>query len=404
MSLPSECVLLAAGEGKRMRPLTANRPKVMIPIANRPMLEHLITAAVQAGIRCFVIVVGYEEQAIREYFGDGSWFGIEIEYVVQRRQLGTADALRSAEGLVSGNFLMMNGDMILGTEDIRSLCNMAVPALGVSETEHPEDYGVVILEGDRVTRLEEKSKSPLGRLINAGAYLFSQDIFDRIKKIGLSGRGEYELTDALFQYIDEGVLSATSFQSWMDVGYPWDILAVHETLLTELQAENLGTVEEGVVLKGPVCIQEGTTIRCGSSIEGPCIIGRDCIIGPHAYIRPKTVIGDFCHIGHAVEIKNSVIFPGSKIPHFNYIGDSVIGSGCNFGAGTKIANLRHDYGIVSVGGKMTGRKKFGAVVGDDVLFGINCSVNTGTLIGSGCRIVPHSFVDGVYGDKSIISR
>jgi bifunctional UDP-N-acetylglucosamine pyrophosphorylase/glucosamine-1-phosphate N-acetyltransferase len=368
------------------------------------MLEHLILAARDAGIRRCILVVGYGEQIVRNHFGDGSGFGLQIEYVVQRRQLGTADALRAAEGLVTGNFLMMNGDMIVSAGELSELCRMPTPTVAVSKAEHPEDYGVVVLEGSRIVELEEKSRSPKSNMINAGAYLFSPEIFDRLKKIGLSGRGEYELTDALSGYINEGILSAFPLHSWMDVGFPWDILAAHTSLFSDLKASPGGVVEEGVVLKGPVIIGEGTVIRSGSYIEGPCIIGKNCIIGPHAYIRPITVIGDSCHIGHAVEVKNSVIFRDTKIPHFNYIGDSVIGSGCNFGAGTKIANLRHDHGIIYVGGKKTGRKKFGAVVGDDVLFGINCSINTGSVIGSGSRIAPHSFVDGIYDDETVVSR
>ncbi|MCP1662640.1 MULTISPECIES: bifunctional sugar-1-phosphate nucleotidylyltransferase/acetyltransferase [Methanocalculus] len=404
MAVPTECVILAAGEGKRMRPLTTNRPKVMIPLANRPMLEHLIIAARDAGIRRFILVVGYGEQAVRDHFGDGSGLGVEIEYVLQKRQRGTADALLSAEGLVSGSFLMMNGDMIVSSGEIEALSELPAPAMAVAETENPGEYGVVVLESNRVVNLEEKSKHPKSSMINAGAYLFSPEIFDLLQTIGLSGRGEYELTDALTRYIDEGRLAAVHFRSWMDVGYPWDILAAHETILPDEAAENAGFIEEGVFITGQVTIGEGTVIRFGSYIEGPCCIGKNCIIGPHAYIRPKTAIGDSCHIGHAVEVKNSVIFHGTKIPHFNYIGDSVIGAGCNFGAGTKIANLRHDHGIVSSGGIATGRKKFGAVIGDDVLFGINCSVNTGSIIGSNSRIAPHSFVDGVYDDDTIISR
>jgi bifunctional UDP-N-acetylglucosamine pyrophosphorylase/glucosamine-1-phosphate N-acetyltransferase len=93
---------------------------------------------------------------------------------------------------------------------------------------------------------------------------------------------------------------------------------------------------------------------------------------------------------------------GTKIPHFNYIGDSVIGTGCNFGAGTKIANLRHDHANVRVCGKDTRRKKFGAVIGDGVQFGINCSVNVGTLIGSNAQFAPNSFVSGCIGENAII--
>ena len=404
MAGPTECILLAAGEGKRMRPLTTNRPKVMIPLANQPMLEHLIVAARDAGIERFVIVVGYGEEVVREYFGDGSRYSVTIEYVVQRHQRGTADALAAAEGLVNGDFLLMNGDMILSAAEIGSLCEMEAPALAVAEVENPESYGVVVLERDRVASLEEKSRAPKSRMINAGAYLFSSEIFDLIKRISISGRGELELTDALSGYIGEKRLGAMTLTSWRDVGYPWDILAANEYLLGSTSGADEGTIEDGVVLKGSVIVGKGTVIRSGSYIEGPCIIGRDCIIGPAAYIRPGTAIGDRCHIGHAVEVKNSVIFSNTKIPHFNYIGDSVIGSGCNFGAGTKIANLRHDHGNVSVGGADTSRKKFGAVIGDDVLFGINCSINTGSSIGSGCRIAPHSYVDGVYDDESVITR
>ena len=113
-----ECVVLAAGEGKRMRPLTARRPKVMLPVANRPMMEHLVVAARDAGITEFIFVVGYGEREVRGHFGDGSHFGIHISYVPQRQQMGTADALRSAQGLVTGPFLAMNGDMILTGADI----------------------------------------------------------------------------------------------------------------------------------------------------------------------------------------------------------------------------------------------------------------------------------------------
>jgi bifunctional UDP-N-acetylglucosamine pyrophosphorylase/glucosamine-1-phosphate N-acetyltransferase len=93
---------------------------------------------------------------------------------------------------------------------------------------------------------------------------------------------------------------------------------------------------------------------------------------------------------------------GTKIPHFNYVGDSVVGAGCNFGAGTKVANLRHDHSNIRVCGNDTRRKKFGAVIGDDVQFGINCSINVGTIIGSGAQFAPNTFIEGCIGEKTII--
>jgi UDP-N-acetylglucosamine diphosphorylase/glucosamine-1-phosphate N-acetyltransferase len=319
-----ECVVLAAGEGKRMRPLTAKRPKVMLPLANRPMMEHLVLAIRDTGIKDFIFVVGYGEREIRKHFGDGSGFGINVTYAPQRHQYGTADAVRSVQDLVTGPFLLMNGDMILKSADIADFCKCKTPCMGISTTDHPGDYGVVLVEGDRVTSLDEKSKQPKSNLINAGAYLFSPDIFDRVDKVRPSARGELELTDALTGLIAERKLGAYRLSYWIDVGYPWDMLDANATLLDQIPARNTGTIEEGVTLHGSVVINVGSIIRAGTYIEGPCIIGKNCRIGPHAYIRGSTSIGDDCHIGHCTEIKNSIIMPGTKIPHFNYIGDSVI--------------------------------------------------------------------------------
>ena len=191
-----QCVVLAAGECKRMRPLTAKRPKVMLPLANHPMMEHLVIAARDAGIREFVFVVGYGEREIRRHFGDGSQFGISITYTPQRHQHGTADALNAARDYISGPFILLNGDMIVKTGDIREICGKKAPCMGVYTTDHPQDYGVVIVENGVVTALEEKSKKSKSRLINAGIYLFDPAIFDQVDTVIPSPRGELEITDA----------------------------------------------------------------------------------------------------------------------------------------------------------------------------------------------------------------
>ena len=397
-----ECVVLAAGEGKRMRPLTAKRPKVMLPLANRPMMEHLVLAARDAGITDFIFIVGYGEREIRRHFGDGAEFGVHIRYATQRHQRGTADAVAAARDLVTGPFLVLNGDMILKCEDIADLCRKKPACMGICTTDHPLDYGVVLTENGMITSLVEKSKQPKSNLINAGAYLFSPEIFDLIGTVRPSPRGELELTDALAVLIEKGQLEAHQLSYWMDVGHPWDMLDANAALMETTQSENHGVVEEGVTLQNRVIIGEGTVIKSGTYIEGPCIIGKNCRIGPHTYIRGTTSIGDNCHVGHCSEIKNSIIMSGTKIPHFNYIGDSVVGSDCNFGAGTKIANLRHDHGTIRVCGKDTRRKKFGAVIGDGVRFGINCSINVGTLIGSEAQFAPNTFIEGCIGEKAVI--
>jgi len=365
-------------------------------------MEHLILAARDSGITDFILVVGYGEREIRKHFGDGSGLGINVTYAPQRHQNGTADAVRSVRDLVTGPFLLMNGDMILKSADIAAFCKCKTPCMAISTTDHPGDYGVVLVEDGRITSLEEKSKQPKSNLINAGAYLFLTDIFDRIDQIIPSTRGELELTDALAGLITERKLGSYPLSYWMDVGHPWDMLDANATLLDQIPAGNAGTVEDGVTLHGSVIIGEGSIVRAGTYIEGPCIIGNNCRIGPHAYIRGSTSIGDDCHIGHCTEIKNSIVMSGTKIPHFNYIGDSVIGSNCNFGAGTKGANLRHDHANVRVCGKDTRKKKFGAVIGDSVQFGINCSINVGTVIGSNAQFAPNSFIEGCIGENAII--
>jgi bifunctional UDP-N-acetylglucosamine pyrophosphorylase/glucosamine-1-phosphate N-acetyltransferase len=397
-----QCIVLAAGEGKRMRPLTAKRPKVMLPLANHPMMEHLVIAARDAGIREFVFVVGYGEREIRRHFGDGSRFGISISYTPQRHQLGTADALNAARDFISGPFILMNGDMIVKTEDIQAICKKEAPCMGLFTSNHPQDYGVVIVEKGIVTGLEEKSKKSESSLINAGIYLFDPGIFGHVDSVIPSPRGELELTDALTEYISKKNLAAHNLSYWLDVGHPWDMLDANAALLSRMTAENHGTVEDIVTLNGPVSVGEGTVVKSGTYIEGPCCIGRDCRIGPHAYIRGATSIGDNCHIGHCSEIKNSIIMAKSKIPHFNYIGDSIIGSDCNFGAGTKIANLRHDHKTIKVAGKDSRRVKFGAIIGDNVKFGINCSINVGAVIGSNAKFAPGSYIEGQIGENSYI--
>ncbi len=397
-----ECVILAAGEGKRMRPLTTNRPKVMLPVGNKPMLEHLIEAVRDSGIEKIVLVVGYGERSIRDYFHDGECLGVKLHYVVQRRQLGTGDALLSARSFVREDFILLNGDMIISSSDISALSHIEAPAMAVTTSTHPQDFGVVTLDGLYVTGLKEKSEHPESDFINAGAYHLSSGIFTTLTTLGCSPRGEYELTDALTAFISNGSLSSHTLSSWLDIGYPWDLLSANENFLPGLNKEILGEVEDGVVLKGIVRLGEGSVIRSGTYIEGPCIIGKNCIIGPHAFIRGSTAIGNNCHIGHSVELKNSVVMDGTKIPHFNYVGDSVIGKDCNFGAGTKIANLRHDHSEVIICGQRTMRRKMGAIIGDNVLFGINCSVNVGAVIGSNVRISPHSYVEGWIEEGSVV--
>jgi len=391
-----KAIILAAGEGSRMRPLTYTRPKVMLPLANKPILEHLLIEAKEAGIREFIFVVGYRDEPVRDYFGGGEKWGVEIVYANQRRQLGTADALKMVDGLVDGNFLVMNGDVIVSRKDIKKLASKRGNTLSVIEVNDTTGLGAVELSERKVVHIHEKVAKPSFRTANAGLYLFTPDIFEAVSQTAKSPRGEYEITDSLSLMINQGHdIFYHKIDYWLDLSYPWDLLPANESLLMGAESQHLGEVEGNVVMKGVVDIGKDTVVRSGSYIVGPVVIGQNCEIGPNCYIRPYTTIGDDCHIGSAVEVKNCIIMRGSKLPHHNYIGDSIIGEECNFGAGTKIANLRLDKKEIWVAGINTKRRKLGAIIGDRVETGINASINVGSMIGNDAFIGPGAVASGI---------
>jgi len=391
-----KAVILAAGEGNRMRPLTSNRPKVMLPIANKPILEHLLIEVKEAGIGELIFVVGYCDEQVRSYFGDGEKWGVKIAYSEQRKQLGTADAIRMVRGELDGNFLVINGDVVVKSQDIRRLMKNSHNTISVIEVKDPRGLGMVELSEGKVVNIYEKTEKPPTLMANAGLYLFTPEIFEAISRTEKSPRGEYEITDSLqlLMGTKQG-LHYQEIKSWLDLSYPWDLLHVNESMLAGLESQNLGVVEGNVVLKGAVAIGKNTVIKSGAYIVGPVIIGEACEIGPNCYIRPSTAIADGCHIGAAVEVKNSIVMKGSKIPHLSYVGDSVIGEGCNLGAGTKIANLRLDKQNIQIKGIDTRRRKLGAIIGDHVETGINSSINVGSMIGNNTFIGPGVLAHGV---------
>lgn len=394
-----KAVVLVAGKGTRMEPLTSDCPKVMLQVANKPILEHILNSAIQAGIEGFVFITGYLEQQIREYFGDGSKWGVSIDYVQQKEQLGTANAIGYAKGHVEEAFLVLNGDMLIGQEDLKALLSRTEEAvICVKEVENPSDFGVLEVENNKVVRIIEKPKNPPTKLANAGVYLFRESIFDFIDRTQASVRKEFEITDSIQMLIDSGAAVGYSPLEgrWIDIGYPWDLLKANERLLKDLKSKCEGTVEPNATIKGEVVIGKGALIRNGSYIEGPVIIGENCDIGPNCFIRPSTAIGNHSRVGNAVEIKNTIVMEGTHVGHLSYVGDSIIGRRCNFGAGTKVANLRHDGKNIKVRmkGKIldSGRRKLGVIMGDDVHTGINTSINVGVMIEKGKYTSPGEIV------------
>jgi len=412
-----KAVVLAAGEGSRIWPLAEHRPKHLLPVSGKPILLHILLALAENGIRDILVVVGFKGDLIRSSLGDGSRYGLHIEYLDQKEWTGTASALMLAyQRMGKERFLAIYGDLLVNTSTIQTVIEKAedtARVMGIVRISKPSTYGVVKLQGDRVVKILEKPTRGLSEgWINTGIYVLDDEVFEAIHRTKVSKRREYELTSSLQRIIDEGkelkaaIIARTD---WMDIGRPWDLLEANERALTALQHRVKGTVEQGCVLRGPIWLEENSSIKSGSYIEGPTYIGSGSRIGPNARIRPSTSIGENVVIGTSCEVKNSIIMNETKVPHLSYVGDSIISESCNLGAGTITANIRFDGEPIQmrIKGKLqdSGREKIGTIMGDQVQTGINVSIMPGVRIGSHSWIGPGTLVaNDIPSRSSVFSR
>ncbi len=392
-------VLLAAGKGIRLWPITEKMPKVMIRIMEKPVIEW-IADGIAGQANKIIVVVGERGGKIIEHFGKKA-YSKKMVFVEQEKQLGTGHALLQAEPLIEGDFIVLNADTFwdpviyyLLRKKARSGNYFAVAKL-VSDS---SKYGVFKIKGGRVVDLVEKPQRAEEGLINTGLFHLPKHFFSYLKKLRRSPRGEYELTDAALAFARKESLKAVEFKDyWNDTGYFWNYLDASAFALEKMMpTKKQGTVEKHVTIKGRVFIGKGSVVKAGTYVEGPAWIGEDCVIGPRAYLRPHAAIESHCHVGNGTEVKNSIIMRGSNAAHLSYVGDSIICEKVNLGGGTMLANLRFDEAPVKVriGGKkiVSEKKKLGCVIGEGTKTGANVVVNPGILIGSQCRIYPGAVV------------
>jgi UDP-N-acetylglucosamine diphosphorylase/glucosamine-1-phosphate N-acetyltransferase len=396
-----QAVILAAGKGTRLAPLTETRPKPLLRVANKTIIEHNLDQLVGLVDHVFIVVNHFKEQIIAQV--GQNYKGIKITYVDQAQPLGTGDAVKSALPFLDKKFLVIYGDDVHFRSSFEKILKRPAPCMMLKEVKNPECFGVVTIDGKKVQSLIEKPDKPVSNLANEGLYLLDKGMFDA--KIELTERGEYELTDYI-RALGPGKMNYEIADYWFPISYPWDLLEANKFVieslakptdkLLEKEDKIKGIIEENCNIKENVWIGEGTVLKSGTYIEKDVVIGKNCKIGPNCYIRSGTSIGDGCHIGQATEIKNSILFDKSNAPHLNYVGDSVIGSGCNLGAGTIIANLKHDNSNVKsiVKGVLidTGRRKLGAIIGDNVKTGIGTMVYPGRKLWPGARTAPQENV------------
>ncbi|AEH61489.1 Nucleotidyl transferase [Methanosalsum zhilinae DSM 4017] len=384
-----KAVILAGGEGLRCRPLTLTRSKVMLPVANRPILEHVIHALEKNGIKDIVLVVGYEKERIMDYFEDGVSLGVSITYKEQKTQLGTAHAINQAAEYLKNEseFLVLNGDNIIEPETIKDIIDghSGDATILASKMQNISKYGVIVSQDSRIKQIIEKPSTQISHLVNTGIYVFSSAVFEFIEHTPISEKGEYAITDTIQLMVDSGmdVNYVTTGARWMDAVYVWDLIRVNATVLDTCTPSETPEFP-GSTIQGNVHIGKDTVIYPGCQIIGPVMIGNGCEIGPNTVILPSTTIGDNCSVGSFTQIQNSIIMQDTRISSHGHISNSIIASGNTIGSHF-ITEEKEDLRI-EMKGKLRRAEKLGTVIGDYNTIGHRVLVRAGIMISTNCQI------------------
>jgi mannose-1-phosphate guanylyltransferase len=352
-----KAVILVGGEGTRLRPLTCNTTKAMVPILNRPFLEHMVGYLKEHGIEDIILAMGYSPNSIQGYFGDGTRFGIKLTCLVEESPLGTAGAVKNAEALLDEPFFVFNGD-VLTEIDLTAMMqrHRAVrPKVSIALTpvEDPSIYGVVETDaGGMVKRFVEKPgrDEAVGNMINAGIYILEPDVLENVPA-ATHFMFEHHLFPLLLER-REAVLSYTSDAYWIDIGTPEKYLRVHHDLLMRggKQAIQLG---------------RGSRIHLTARIEGPMLIGEDCVIAEDTQLKGPTVLGARCEIAKGAVVAGAVLWDGVRI------GEGTMISNCILGSNSHVQQ--------------------GSLVPDNCILGDNVTVNEGKRLAEGTLVWPEGW-------------
>ncbi len=388
-----QAIILAAGEGQRLRPFTVTKPKGMLSIAGKPIIQHVVEALVQNGIRRIVIVVGYRKEQIFDYMSGGEQFGIDLIYVTQDRQVGTAHALAQAKGVVEDEFLVLPGDNLIEADTIARFVTVKPNAVLVKKVDDITRYGVVTIEDGVVKDILENPGEAQCNLVNTGIYAFTKEVFDHIG-------AELGIPDVVNNMVSQGhsINAQETEGTWLDIVYPWDIIRLNNAVLRRVSPKLGGTIESGAYVKGLVSLGKNTVIRSGSYITGPVVIGENCEIGPSVCILPSTSIGNNVTISPFTEIENSVIGDDVNIGPGSVIQDSVIDKGCVLGghftacSGETDIKVNNEYYRINIG----------------AMLGVGCKLENGVvaqpgiIAGNYCQIQAMKLISGKLPDRSFV--
>lgn len=374
--MPIRAILLSAGEGSRLRPFTADKPKPMVRAANKPILEHAIEGLVASGVTDITVVAGYHREKVQSHFGDGRRFGATIRYAFQDNRTGTANALATAAPPTEP-FLVLGGDNLIDHTLVQAALNApgSGPAIVVHRSERPQRYGVVRLDGERVERIVEKPDQPESDWVNTGIYRLTPEFHERAKTHALGG-----IPDLLQETIHAGgrVVGVRNEGLWADAVYPWDLLHVNALALRHAA---LTTAIPGVTLERHVLVGEEAAIGERSVLGSGTCIGRNVEIGPGALIE-NSIIYDDVQIGAGAILRNTIVGEGTRIgPRFTAISGP---------ATVRSPDGHHDL------------PEIGAMIGEDARIGGAVTVLPGTILGNRTRVSHGKTVSGPIEDGSLV--
>jgi UDP-N-acetylglucosamine diphosphorylase/glucosamine-1-phosphate N-acetyltransferase len=378
-----QAVILAAGEGKRLRPLTKNRPKVLIPVANNPIIDYPIRALIANGIRDIIVVVGYRKEHVIRHLNQCD---VPIQVVEQKNQLGTGDALKCAEPLVRNNFLVLPGDNYIDAASI-ALLKDEKNAVLVQDHPYPSNFGVVMIKKGEVTDILEKPEHAPSFTVSTGIFSLSKDFFTAI-------RGN-NLTDSVNEMIAQGGhLKAITTSEWQDAVYPWDLLAFNRKIVGDISPQKSGSLDKSVIIRGAVRIGKGTKIGPFTVVIGPAVIGENTEIGPHCSIGPSVSIGNRVRIEPFTILEDSLLMDDSSIGSHSRVVEAVIGEGSALGDHTTVAA---GVPMMEIEGALI-RGRFGCIIGDQVRSDPLC-IYQGAIVGNDARVRGGKMIIGLDAAK-----
>lgn len=393
-------VVLAAGEGKRLRPLTEHRPKPMLPAGTRPILEYVLDALVEAGVTDLHLVVGYGRDRIQSHVGP-TYRDRPVTYHRQEKRLGSGHALLQAtDALTEEAYLVVNGDQLVSTDIVRDVMTAHgdgdVATLAVVESAAAANYGAVRLDGDRVVELVERPGSDTYRLLNAGVYAFGPSFAAEIERTSRQA-GELSITRPIARLADaeRSVRGVHTSGVWQDAGYPWDLLTLARTVVrreADVVADAPSNTDTNANANADrVRVSPDASVHEAATLVGPVAVAADCVVGPNAVVGPDAALGPNATVGAGAVVRDAVVEADARIGENATVHDGVVGPGATLGPGVNVPGGPAD---VRVGTTVHEDCRLGGVLADRADLGSGSTVVPGTLVGPDARVEPGTVVRG----------